>query len=197
MITILLLSIARYLFSGLRNGFIYSANQNAALAANFATIGCTLAAGYYCIVGYGWNIPNWPVRSAIHGLIDTTQIGCVALSTIASILVLVTSKNKYINDIHLKTTLESAFYSGFCAVSGFTTLAACVLAAYPGVILQKIAINLLSGLAWNAEKTDDETGKTYGIPSLGIKVPRLNFTTRIILATISIVAAIILHTLNF
>lgn len=99
-ITLLLLSIARYLFSGLRNGFIYSANQHAALAANFATIACTLVAGYYCIVGLGWNIPNWPARSAIHGFIDTAQIACVALSAIASILVLVRSENKYINDLH-------------------------------------------------------------------------------------------------
>ena len=190
MITLILLSIARYIFSGIRNGFIYSHNKQAALAANFATIACTLVAAYYCIVGAGWSIPT---SHLIQNLIPVTQIGCVALSAIASILVLVSSKNKYINDLHLKTTLESAFYSGLCAVSGFAPLAACVLAIYPGVLLQKIAINLLSGLPWNAEKTDDETGRTYGIPSLGIKIPRLNFQKRIILATISIVAAIIYH----
>jgi hypothetical protein len=192
-ITLLLISIARYFLSGLRNGFIYDQNYKPAATANLAALFCLYVAGYYCIVGYGWNIPNWPARSAIHGFIDTTQIVFVALSAIASILVLVRSENKYVNDLHLKTTLESVFYSGLCAVSGLVPLLACILAVYPGVLLQKIAINLLSGLPWNAEQTDDETGATYGIPSLGIKIPRLNFTKRIVFAAISLVAAIILH----
>jgi hypothetical protein len=106
---------------------------------------------------------------------------------------MVRSKNKFINDLHLKTTLESMFYTGLCLVSGFWPLVACVLAVYPGVVCQKIAINELSGLNTLDEQTDDPTGETYGVPSLGIKIPRQSFTTRIILAIISLVIIIFLN----
>lgn len=194
MLGLTLIAIARYLFSGIRNGEIYAHKYPKAAASTLVVLLCLYCTGYKCIVSEGWSTPDWQYRSVLHVFITTTQIGCVALSAIASLLVLVTrSKNKYIADLHLKTTLESIFFSGLCAVSGLVPLLACLFAVYPGVILQKIAINLLSGLPWNAEKTDDETGRTYGIPSLGIKIPRLNFQKRIILATISIVAAIIYH----
>jgi hypothetical protein len=187
--TILLLSIARYLFSGLRNGFIYKGNPTAALLASIATLACTFGAGYFCIIGMGWGIR----QSTISVFIDVAQISCVAASAIASVLVMVRSKNRFINDLHLKTTLESMFYTGLCLVSGFWPLVACMLAVYPGVVFQKIAINELSGLNTLDEQTDDPTGETYGIPSLGIKIPRQSFTTRIILAIISLVIIIFLN----
>ena len=187
--TLILLSIARYFASGLRNGFIYNNKPTAALLASIATLACTFAAGYFCIIGMGWGFRSSPLTV----FIDVAQIGCVAAAAIATVLCRVRSKNEYINDFHLKTTLESMAYTGLCLVSGFWPLVACILAVYPGVVLQKIAINELSGLNTLDEQTDDPTGETYGIPALGIKIPRQSFTTRIILAIISLVIIIFLN----
>jgi hypothetical protein len=60
---------------------------------------------------------------------------------------------------------------------------------YPALILHKGLINKGSGLSFFATATDDSTGKTYGIPLLGLKIKRSGNKFRLTLAAISLIAA--------
>lgn len=92
-------------------------------------------------------------------------------------------------DIHLWENLVTGGYMLFLTLTGFNILLlAC--SVYPALIIHKGLINLGSKLSFFAEATDDSTGKTYGIPLLGIKVKRSSIKIRLIVAGISIIAAI-------
>ncbi len=57
---------------------------------------------------------------------------------------------------------------------------------YPALILHKGFVNLGAGLNFFDVRTDDETGKTFNIPLLNIKIPREPFWLRAALAIVSI-----------
>lgn len=88
-------------------------------------------------------------------------------------------------DIHLWETVATSFYS-LSQVSTWKEAAIIALATIPGLVLHKIGVNLGGGNKFNYNGTDDATGKTFAIPMLGLKVPRLNFDTRVIIAVVSI-----------
>jgi hypothetical protein len=91
-------------------------------------------------------------------------------------------------DIHFWENLVTAGYFVFLILAGFNILYL-VCSVYPALILHKGLINKGSGLSFFATATDDSTGKTYGIPLLGIKIKRSGNVLRLTLAAISIIAA--------
>ena len=88
-------------------------------------------------------------------------------------------------DVHLFTYLGTAF---FCLLVCYDISLLGLLGVYPGLLLEKGMINLGSNLDFFDDRTDDPTGETFGVPSLGIKVPRIGTAYRIPLAVLSLVA---------
>lgn len=185
----LTLFIARYLhvlFSGIRNGLIYKGGKISKGGKYTKTYQILYVIMMVVIVllsilqatklQYWHIVPIWVSISLI--------AGCALLSVAATWLTI--DIFGFIDDLHLWTAAESAMcFAMFCAFGHQGAIAA-ILCVYPSVIAQKIVINSMSGLPWNHEGTDDPTGQTYGIPTLGIKIPRQTFKTRFILAGISI-----------
>lgn len=95
------------------------------------------------------------------------------------------------NDIHLWTWVNQTAISGTYFFQKYKNWKWLLLAIYPAVFLQKLFINLLSGLRWDYIGTDDVTGKTWGMKIFGrkVKIPRLfrgNMYLRLGLALLSI-----------
>lgn len=104
------------------------------------------------------------------------------------------SLNKY-KDIHLWENLVTGGYVVYLSLIGSNILLI-MCATYPALIVHKGLINLGSKLPFFAEATDDATGKTYGIPLLGIKVKRSSTKFRLILAAVSLVVAVLVYLLD-
>lgn len=98
-----------------------------------------------------------------------------------------TAFNKY-SDIHLWEDLLTGGYAVYLTLSGFNILMI-ICAMYPALIMHKGLINIGSNQSFFASATDDATGKTYGIPLLGIKVNRSSTKFRLVLAGLSLVGA--------
>jgi len=93
---------------------------------------------------------------------------------------------KKFKDIHLWENFVTGGFFLWLSISGHNILTLCC-SVYPAMILHKGFINLGSKLDFFAEATDDATGKTYGIPILGIKIPRSGTKMRLILAGLSLI----------
>jgi hypothetical protein len=134
-------------------------------------------------------IENWAFLN--QAAQDCLSLGCVVVSLASTWLAFgyLGSTNKYIKDLHLWTLLEQTALAGvyLFGAGKLSIILLLATAVYPSVVLQKIAINTLSGAAWNYNGTDDPNGNYYNIPSLGIKIPRESFNLRIILALVSII----------
>ena len=92
------------------------------------------------------------------------------------------------NDVHLWETLATAGVMISVAAMG-GNLILILASVYPALIIHKGLINRYSGLTWWDARTDDATGRTFSIPLLNIKVPRMNTRGRQIAAVLSIAAA--------
>jgi len=91
-------------------------------------------------------------------------------------------------DIHLWEELLTSGFVIWLTLAGYNIIMICC-SVYPALILHKGLINLGNRLKFFDSRTDDPTGKTYGIPLLGIKVPRSGTKFRLIMAGLSIVTA--------
>lgn len=60
---------------------------------------------------------------------------------------------------------------------------------YPALLLHKGAVNIGNGLPFWDVRTDDPTGKTWHLPIINIKVPRLGLRGRQGLAVLSVIGA--------
>ncbi|WP_143473331.1 hypothetical protein [Flavilitoribacter nigricans] len=99
-------------------------------------------------------------------------------------------------DIHLWEMLATGGITlAWMALGG--NLISIAASIYPGLILHKGFINLGSGQKWWYAGTDDRTGKTFSIPLLNIKVPRLGTMGRISIAVASVMAMIINTSLHW
>lgn len=98
--------------------------------------------------------------------------------------------SKY-TDIHLWEDLLTGGCIVYMTLAGYNILLLC-LSVYPALILHKGFINIGSKLPFFAEATDDATGKTYGFKLLNIKIARSTTGARILLASLSIIALILL-----
>jgi hypothetical protein len=105
------------------------------------------------------------------------------------------SNLKY-KDIHLWESLVTGGYVMYLMLIGHNILLL-MCSVYPALILHKGFINLGCKLTFFAEATDDPTGKTYGIPLLGIKVKRSSTKFRLIAAGVSLLIALIVLVLHF
>jgi len=115
----------------------------------------------------------------------------VAYGKMVSFEISWTAKIKFkFKDIHMWETLLTGGYFVYMVLAGYNIILICC-SVYPALILHKGLINLGSGLKFLAEATDDPTGKTYGIPLLGIKINRSSTEFRLAMAGISIIIAII------
>jgi len=104
-----------------------------------------------------------------------------------NLLPYMTFLKKY-RDIHFWEDIVTGGYFIFLILAHFNILYL-ICSVYPALILHKGLINKGSGLSFFASATDDATGKTYGIPLLGIKIKRSSTKLRLIFAAISLIAA--------
>lgn len=99
---------------------------------------------------------------------------------------------KKYRDIHFWENLVTGGYFLFLILAHFNILYL-ICSVYPALIFHKGLINKGSGLSFFATATDDTTGKTYGIPLLGIKIKRSGNKVRLTFAAISIIAAVLIY----
>lgn len=102
---------------------------------------------------------------------------------------------KRYRDIHFWEDIVTGGYFLFLILAHFNILYL-ICSVYPALILHKGLINKGSGLSFFSAATDDNTiadgnpvGATYSIPLLGIKIKRSGTKFRLILASISLIAA--------
>ena len=99
-------------------------------------------------------------------------------------------------DIHLWELLATGGVTLASILMGLDIIGiACSI--YPGLILHKGFVNVCSGLSWWYHGTDDTTGKTFNVPTLGIRVPRLSVKGRVILACVSMLTIVITSTSHY
>ncbi len=189
MLHLYLAFITHRLLSGVRNGCIYASVERDSLKwAVLAAAG--MSALLFLTASRLWFAPDWAI---IPQWISTAAVcGCLMVSLASTWLAfgILGDGNKYIRDIHLWTWLEQTALAGMY-LFGFGSwhiLLVLAFSVYPSVVLQKMLINGLSGLPVLYEGTDDPTGATWGLPSLGIKIRRSGFKIRILLAVLSLAA---------
>ena len=126
----------------------------------------------------------WALLEAfeVWGAVPRWRLVCWTLGILGSVtVVLLTDQahaqsTRFPGDVHLFTYLQQAVLAATLVVLSNPWWALpfdLALAIYPAVFLQKIAVNLLGGNRWDYAGTDDATGQTWGVPSLGIRVPRI------------------------
>ena len=144
-----------------------------------------------------------------HMAIATGSIAVIAVATICSAVTVTAAVFKamsfnplakydlvwrdlpaWTKDIHLQETALAFFPLVAYAVCGNSILLA-ILMVYPALILHTGLINIGGGAKFLDMATDDATGKTWGLPSLGIKIPRSSLMMRLTLAAFSIVGTIV------
>lgn len=103
---------------------------------------------------------------------------------------------KKYRDIHFWENLVTGGYSVFLVLAHFNILYM-LCSVYPALIIHKGLINKGSGLPFFATATDDGTGKTYGIPLLGIKIKRSGNVLRLTFAAISLIAVAVIFILGW
>lgn len=139
---------------------------------------------------------------AFTDLFDTVKIVSSVLMLVSLICVFgaydsfVEDFNTFPTDIHLfEMGVTGGVTLAWIGMSGNLIMIAA--SVYPALILHKGFINLGSGLDFFDNRTDDPTGKTFSIPLLGIKIPRIGTTVRIALAAISVAIAIVAQVLHW
>jgi hypothetical protein len=191
MIVLYLCFMLHRFVSGLRNGLLYREGEH----AKDTLIGMSIGMPLLVLVSV-LQIPHlsrWAFLSDSTALLGITLAWLLGtLFTMAIVLPFVGVVNRYTKDVHLWTLLEQSAFAALLAISGPYGLAVAILAVYPAAVLQKGTINLVSSLPWNYHGTDDATGATYGLPSLGMSLPRRSARMRLLLAAISIILFTIL-----
>lgn len=94
-------------------------------------------------------------------------------------------------DLHLWTQLEQMALSVPLILFGWQGLVVLACAVYPSVFFQKAAINRLTEESIWYNATDDATGATYSIPSLGLNIPRTQQRFRAWMAAASLLLFIL------
>ena len=162
--------------SGAQNGFGYAGQS----VGRTLTSGLALSMliGFYFMF-HLYQAPSWSSILAITGIL-VSMLGIVGVED---------SFNPGFNilprDIHFWELLATGGITiSFILLGG--NLLAIAGSVYPGLILHKGFVNIGSGKGWWYQGTDDASGKTFKIPLLNIKVPRLSTRWRIVLAVGSV-----------
>lgn len=166
--------------SGLQNGLGYAGKPRLRFVTG--AVLALLAGGFS---GYRNLIYTPPAKWAI---ISLALAVAAAIAAIMVELSFTYSQKAKIFDIHFWELVSTGAITIAMVLTGGNVylIAASV---YPGLILHKGFVNRGGGLPWFDERTDDPTGKTFNIPLLNIKAPRLSVKARIILAISSLVFA--------
>lgn len=189
MLSLYLAFILHRFFSGIRNGCIYTASDRNSLRwAVLAAVGMTVI--LFLSVSRLWFTPDWAFLPEWIGEVGALGCALVCLASTWLAFGIVGGKNKFVRDLHLWTLVEQTSLAGLFLLGcgSWEMIALLLLAVYPSVVLQKMAINGLIGKNLFYEGTDDPNGKYWSLPSLGIKVSRSCFRFRIPMAIISIIA---------
>jgi hypothetical protein len=96
-----------------------------------------------------------------------------------------TFMKKY-SDIHLWEELVTGGFVLYMTLLHYNIFLL-MCSVYPALLLHKGFINIGNNLPFFSSKTDDPTGKTFGIPLLGLKIRRSGTTLRIFLAIVSLI----------
>lgn len=184
---VFLLSILYRFLSGMQNGSGYKGEIFKVLLFSLAIcVTCNLIvetgllkSHTACIQGFCLFIPNW-----IGNLL--MFISAASAAGMAGVFIF-SASYKWIHP--LETVITGTFT---IALALYYPIWA-VLGVYPGLVLHTIGKNWMQGLPWNYYGTDDETGKTWTFPILGldIPIPRIPFAARFIAAAFSIVGYVI------
>lgn len=171
--------LANFIFrtlSGIQNGFGYARKDVFMNTVSIIMFIVTILTSYlFYLYGEIWGIP---------------------LSLLAGLGVLGVNQNFRekklfgIKDIHLWEIVITTGYNLAWIFAGFNLLAI-FCSTYPALILHKGFINIGANLPFFDERTDDPTGNTFGIPFLGITIPRATTKFRLIVAALSIVLFLI------
>lgn len=120
-------------------------------------------------------------------------ITCFAVALISALMVHLSFviKHRYF-DIHFWESVTTGLATIAVVFAGADLiLVAC--AVYPGLIFHKGFVNIGGGLNFFDNQTDDPSGKTFNIPLLGIRIPRSGSFTRLSIAVVSLVMALLYY----
>lgn len=176
------------LLSGARNGMLYAPKEAAPYAAAVVGLSMTVVAVLLAVIAN--RVSGWPFLPDQARIISGVAVVLTAAFGFMALRYNNPNAGKYEKDLHLWTQAEQMAVSVPMLLAGPFGLIALACMVYPAVLVQKSIINSFFGLSWHDDRTDDETGATYAIPSLGLKVPRLTQKIRAILAAVSIAALI-------
>jgi hypothetical protein len=187
MIVIFLLQFFHRSLSGAQNGSGYSGSHRLML----------LFTSLLVVIPVGWAIAN------LKYYLDHPVIGAsIIAAAVASILLHVMLQKVQYKHVHSLENLNTAFF--FAGIVLFDPVMA-MLGMYPGLVCFNVFKNLLIGLPWNSNKTDDPDGSHYGINVPGflvgrkvfkwimpeiVWIPRTSFKVRLTLAIVCLVAAV-------
>lgn len=169
--------------SGAQNGFGYANNQpglHITTGLMVAAIGLLFAILFPVTGWLGWAAIGWLIVS----LVGTVGVWDSFIDQV----------NFLTKDIHFWElwTTAGVLLAWISAGGNLIYIAASV---YPSLIIHKGFINMGNNLSFFDERTDDRTGKTFSVPILGIKIPRLGIKARIAIAVVSILLVVINSTL--
>ena len=181
---------------GVRNGMIYDGGHWARNAVFAPTIGLWVVP--LIAIMQSFMEPQWRLLWADNRQQWSVFVSYIALGIISYMAISrIRGEHKYpAARLHTWTFWEQVFALVLWVLLGWKAALAAILATYPALIAQKVTINLFSGLKWNDERTDDPTGKTYGLPIFGIvvKVPRIRHYVRMSFAILSVVVFFVVIT---
>lgn len=172
------------LLSGARNGMLYAPKEAAPYAAAVVGLPMTVVAVLLAVIA--GRLPGWSFLPDYNHITSGVAVVLTAAFSFMALRYNNQNAGKYEKDLHLWTQAEQMAVSVPMLLAGPLGLIALACMVYPAVLVQKSIINSFFGLSWRDDRTDDETGATYSIPSLGMKIPRLTQKIRAILAAISI-----------
>jgi hypothetical protein len=155
--------------SGLQNGEGYAQRWNRMIITNVVMMIHALVATWYC----GMLFVQEEIQNYVYYL--GLFVWFLNFVSVAWLWHSFKPFNSWIpKDIHFaEFFITASMVMGWVIVGG--DLLDMALSVAPGMVLHKGFVNKGNGLPFidEIERTDDPTGKTYSIPLLGIKVPRL------------------------
>ncbi|MEL6971566.1 MAG: hypothetical protein AAFO02_15480 [Bacteroidota bacterium] len=165
--------------SGVQNGFGYAEHRN---GTTYTSLLLALLA-WLPLLLVPFSSFIWPLKAlAITGAIIST-IGALGVWDNFSFIF-----NRFPVDIHFwELWITTGVTLCWIALGGNLYMVAAHV--YPALLLHKGAVNIGSDLSFWDTRTDDATGKTFNIPLLNIRIPRLGLRGRQALAVLSLLGA--------
>lgn len=195
LIWVFLIYLVHRMVSGVRNGSMYNPKSDALQVPVVAAWALPLLA--FVGIGLSAHLSDFDLLTRYfprsHQIVAASILA--ALSGGCSVMALQyrsPDAKSYEKDLHLWTQAEQMLLTAGMVVLSPWAVLAVVLCTYPAVFMQKGIINRFVEEDWFFNGTDDPTGKYYGLPSLGIRIPRTTQRLRLWLSLASIFVFVIL-----